>query len=48
MVDVDVVQRQAAPELTEGERTVFSALVNNMLAWCAADILRTTDPHQQD
>lgn len=48
MVDVDVVQRQATPKLTEAERTTFSAFVNDMLAWCAGDILRTTDQHEQD
>eukprot|EP00904_Undaria_pinnatifida_P011264 jgi/Undpi1/7268/HiC_scaffold_22.g09741.m1 len=48
MVEINVVQRQATPLLTEGERSVFSAFVNDMLKWCAADILRTTDPHQLD
>lgn len=42
MVEVDVVQRQKTAKLTERERTVVSAFVDDMLEWCADDVLKTS------
>lgn len=42
MVNVDVVQRQKTTRLTERERTVVSAFVDDMLEWCTDDVLNTS------
>ncbi|CAM9910570.1 unnamed protein product [Scytosiphon promiscuus] len=42
VVEVDVVQRQKTARLTERERTVVSAFVDDMLEWCADDVLSTS------
>lgn len=40
-MDVDVVQIEKRARLTEGERAVISAFANDMLRWCADDVLRS-------
>lgn len=41
-VEVDVVQKMHSPVLTGAERAALSEVVNDMLAWCTRDILRST------
>ena len=40
-MDVDVVQIEKSARLTEREREVVSAFANNMLRWCADDVIRS-------
>lgn len=40
-MDVDVVQIEKRARLTEREREVVSAFANNMLRWCADDVVRS-------
>lgn len=40
-VDVDVVQIEKRARLTEREREVVTAFANNMLRWCANDVIRS-------
>lgn len=40
-MDVDVVQIEKSARLTEREREVVSAFANNMLRWCAHDVIRS-------
>lgn len=39
-MDIDIVQKQDGHTLTEGEKALYAALVNDMLEWCTDDILR--------
>lgn len=40
-MDVDVVQIEKTARLTKREREVVSAFANNMLRWCADDVVRS-------
>lgn len=40
-MDVDVVQIEKTARLTKREREVVSAFANNMLRWCAGDVVRS-------
>lgn len=40
-MDVDIVQIEKRARLSERERKVVSAFANNMLRWCADDVIRS-------
>ena len=54
-MDVDVVQIEKRARLNEWERTVISAFANDMLRWCADDVVqslhvdsRSMEEHETD